>query len=126
MFTGGIGLWAVVGIAFGIWVNPLTLSGMPALQALSLIIITLWNTTITQYLWIGGLANAPDITRASFLFFLKPAIAAVLAVAILAQPLTMIQVIAIIVICGSVLVEFVYQARRKTRDVKSTVTNLSA
>jgi drug/metabolite transporter (DMT)-like permease len=124
MFTGGIGLWAVVGIAFGIWVNPLTLPDMPALQALSLIIIALWNTTITQYLWIGGLANAPDITRASFLFFLKPAIAAVLAVAILAQPLTMIQVIAIIVICGSVLVEFVYQARRKSRDINSTVTTI--
>ena len=96
MFIGGLGLWVVVGIAFGIWVNPLNLPNLPARQAWSLLVIALWNTTLTQYLWIGGLAHAPDITRASYLFFLKPAIATVLAVAILSQPLTLIQVIAII------------------------------
>ncbi len=115
MFVGGLGLWAVVGIAFGVWVNPLKLPDLPALQAWSLLVIALWNTTITQYLWIGGLAHAPDITRASYLFFLKPTIAAVLAVAILSQPLTLVQTIAIIAICGSVLTEFMYQSRRKVK-----------
>ncbi len=113
MFIGGVGLWVVVGVAFGIWVNPLDLSTMPAHKAWSLIVIALWNTTLTQYLWIGGLAHAPDITRASYLFFLKPAIAAVLAVAFLSQHLTLIQVIAIVAICGSVLIEFMYQSRQK-------------
>ena len=116
MFIGGLGLWVVVGIAFGIWVNPLNLPNLPARQAWSLLVIALWNTTLTQYLWIGGLAHAPDITRASYLFFLKPAIATVLAVAILSQPLTLIQVIAIIAICGSVLIEFMYQAKQKAKN----------
>lgn len=113
MFVGGIGLWLIVGAAFGTWVNPLALPSLPAGEAWSLLVIALWNTTLTQYLWIGGLAHAPDITRASFLFFLKPAIAAILAVAILSQPMTLIQMIAIIAICGSVLIEFVYQSRQK-------------
>jgi drug/metabolite transporter (DMT)-like permease len=113
MFIGGVGLWIVVGVAFGIWANPLDLPDMPARQAWSLVVIALWNTTITQYLWIGGLAHAPDITRASYLFFLKPAIAAVLAVVFLSQHLTLIQVVAIVTICGSVLIEFVYQSRKK-------------
>lgn len=116
MFVGGLGLWVIVGVAFGIWVNPLNLPDLPAREAWSLLVIALWNTTLTQYLWIGGLAHAPDITRASYLFFLKPAIAAVLAVAILSQPLTLIQVIAIIAICGSVLIEFMYQAKQKAKN----------
>jgi len=109
-FIGGLGIWTVVGAAFGTWVNPFILPELTAREAWSLVMIALWNTTITQYLWIGGLAHAPDITRASFLFFLKPAIAAVLAVAILSQPLTLIQGLAIAAICGSVLIEFAYQA----------------
>ena len=52
---------------------------------------------------------------------LKPAIAAVLAVAILSQPLTLIQVLAIVAICGSVLIEFAYQAAGKIRATKSDV-----
>lgn len=119
MFVGGLGLWVVVGLAFGIWVNPLNLPQMPAREAWALVVIALWNTTITQYLWIGGLAHAPDITRASYLFFLKPAIAAILAVAVLLQPLTLVQLVAIIAICGSVVVEFVYQTRGK----KAPTTN---
>ena len=120
MFIGGIGLWAVVGAAFGIWVNPFDLPAMPAREAWSLLAIAFFNTTITQYLWVGGLAHAPDITRASYLFFLKPAIAAMLAVAFLSQALTLIQIIAIIAICGSVLIEFVYESRRKRSTVAST------
>jgi len=55
----------------------------------------LWNTTITQFLWIGGLAAVPDITRGSYLFFFKPVIAAFLAVVFLSQELTPWQALAI-------------------------------
>ncbi|WP_299439302.1 DMT family transporter [uncultured Rhodospira sp.] len=113
MFLGGIGLWLLVGVAFGVWVDPTTLPERPPREAWSLLAIGLWNTTLTQYLWIGGLAHAPDITRASYLFFLKPVIAAALALVILAQPITAIQMAAIAVICGAVLVEFLWQRRRQ-------------
>ena len=39
MFIGGLGLWVVVGIAFGIWVNPLNFPNLPARQAWSLLVI---------------------------------------------------------------------------------------
>lgn len=55
--------------------------------------------------WRGGLAAVPDITRGSYLFFLKPVIAAGLAVVFLSQGLTAWQVLAMIVICTSVAVE---------------------
>ena len=102
---GAIGLWFVVGLFWKIWVNPFALFERSASQAASLIIIALWNTTITQYLWIGGLAAVPDITRGSYLFFLKPVIAAFLAVVFLNQNLTAWQILAILVICVSVLIE---------------------
>ena len=105
MMLGAVGLWLVVGIFWNIWVNPLTLFDRPASQTASLLTIALWNTTITQYLWIGGLATVPDITRGSYIFFLKPVIAAFLAVLFLNLSLTMWQVLAIGVICASVLFE---------------------
>jgi threonine/homoserine efflux transporter RhtA len=70
-----------------------------------LLTLALWNTTITQFLWIGGLAAVPDITRGSYLFFLKPVIAACLAIVFLNQSLTTWQTMAIFVICTSVVVE---------------------
>ena len=102
---GAIGLWFVVGLFWKIWVNPFALFSRPASQTASLLTIALWNTTITQYLWIGGLAAVPDITRGSYLFFLKPVIAAFLAVVFLNQNLTAWQILAILVICLSVLIE---------------------
>ena len=105
MMMGAVGLWLVVGIFWNIWVNPLSLFDRPASQTASLLTIALWNTTITQYLWIGGLATVPDITRGSYIFFLKPVIAAFLAVLFLNLSLTMWQVLAIGVICASVLFE---------------------
>jgi drug/metabolite transporter (DMT)-like permease len=105
MFMGAIGLWIVVGIFWRIWVNPVTLFDRPPDQAAALLTLVLWNTTITQFLWIGGLASVPDITRGSYLFFLKPVIAACLAVMILGQNLTAWQVLAIFVICTCVAVE---------------------
>jgi len=102
---GAIGLWIVVGLFWNIWVNPFTLFDRPKSQWISLIVIGLWNTTITQFLWIGGLAVVPDITRGSYLFFLKPVIAAVLAVLFLNQIPTGWQILAMVVICASVMVE---------------------
>ena len=43
-----------------------------------------------------------------YLFFLKPVIAAVLALFILGQPVTVLQWLAILVICGAVLLEAVW------------------
>ncbi len=113
MFMGAVGLWFVVGIFWQIWVNPLTLFDRPPGQTGALVTIALWNTTITQFLWIGGLAAVPDITRGSYLFFLKPVIAAFLAVAFLSHQLTGWQIVAIVVICSSVAVEALWSKFRQ-------------
>ena len=105
MIMGAIGLWLVVGLFWNIWVNPANLIDRPPKQIASLLTISLYNTTITQFLWIGGLAAVPDITRGSYLFFLKPVLAACLAVLFLSQTLTTWQILAIAVICASVFVE---------------------
>ena len=112
MFLGAVGLWLVIALFWGIWVNPLTLFDRTPVQTTSLLTIAIWNTTITQFLWIGGLAAVPDITRGSYLFFLKPVIAAFLAVGFLSQTLTLWQVLAIVVICSSVIVEIVWAKLR--------------
>ncbi len=54
---GAAGLWLLVGALWGIWVNPLTLFSMPEVAFWSLIVLGIWNTTITQLLWLGGLAG---------------------------------------------------------------------
>lgn len=105
LLIGAVGLFVVVGFGWGIWVNPLRLSEFPPVAFWSLLALAVLNTTITQVLWFGGLAAAPDITRASYLFFLKPVIAALLAIVILAQEPTLLQGLAILVVTGSVLVE---------------------
>ena len=105
MMIGGIGLWLAVGLAWAVWINPLTLFDRPEVAWASLLTLALWNTTATQVLWLGGLAAAPDMTRAGYLFFLKPIIAAGLALAILGDSLSALQAGAIAVVTGSVLVE---------------------
>jgi len=112
MMIGGLGLWLLVGAAFSVWVDPTALferSAGASTKGINpgwwLLVLGLWNTTITQLLWFGGLAAAPDITRASYLFFLKPVIAALLAVFILSQHPTGLQMLAILVVTGSVMVE---------------------
>jgi drug/metabolite transporter (DMT)-like permease len=105
MFLGAVGLWFVVGLAWSLWVNPLTLFDRPPQQWAALLTIAVWNTTITQFLWLGGLAAVPDITRGSYLFFLKPVIATGLAVLFLGQSVTPWQLLAIAVICSAVLAE---------------------
>ena len=112
MFIGGVGLWLVVGLVWHIWVNPATLFDRAPSQAVALITIAFFNTTITQFLWIGGLAAVPDITKGSYLFFLKPVIAALLAVLFLHQVLTAWQILAIVVICASVLVEAFWPVKK--------------
>lgn len=105
MAIGSVGLWLVVGLFFDLWVSPARLGGLSTDALVALLVIALWNTTITQFLWIGGLAAVPDITRGSYLFFLKPVIAALLAVLILKQTLTGTQLFAIFVITSSVAME---------------------
>ncbi len=100
-----IALWLGVGLFFGRWVDFTTLLDRDGGEALALVTIGLYNTTITQWLWLGGLAAAPDIARAGYLFFLKPVIAALLALFILGQPVTTVDWIAILIICGAVAFE---------------------
>jgi drug/metabolite transporter (DMT)-like permease len=107
MMLGGIGLWVLVGFAFDVWALPQRLAELPATGLGYLLVIAFWNTTITQFLWIGGLAAVPDITRGSYLFFLKPVIAALLAVWILDQGITWVQMLAIAVVCASVFGEII-------------------
>ncbi|MGF1527875.1 MAG: DMT family transporter [Candidatus Competibacterales bacterium] len=117
LFLGALGLWLVVGLAWGIWVNPATLTQRPPEQVTALVALALWNTTITQWLWIGGLAAVPDITRGSYLFFLKPIIATGLAVGLLQQGVTGIQLWAMAIICGAVVVEFCWPRRESPTAV---------
>jgi len=105
LMTSGIGLWIGVGLIYGIWVAPHTLFDRPAADFSWIMILAFWNTTVSQFLWLGGLAVAPDITRASYLFYLKPIIAAALAIMILNNDISLLQVFAILVVTGSVLVE---------------------
>ena len=112
MMLGGVGLWLGVGAAWGIWVNPLTIFEREPSEVTMgidpgwwILVLALWNTTVTQLLWFGGLASAPDITRASYLFFLKPVIAAGLALVILGEETSLLQALAIVVVTGSVFVE---------------------
>jgi len=124
MTIGAVGLWIIVGVAFGIWVDPLDLFEKPADAAIALLILGFWNTTLTQLFWLGGLAAAPDITRASYLFFLKPVITALLALFFLSQPINGWQILAIVVICSSVLVELGWPyVRRQAREVAEKVGN---
>jgi drug/metabolite transporter (DMT)-like permease len=105
---GAAGLWVIVGVAWNVWVDPFTLFDRSPIERWSLLTLGLWNTTITQLLWLGGLAAVPDITRGSYLFFLKPVIAALLAFLFLTQPINGVQMLAVVIICGSVVVEILW------------------
>jgi len=118
LVIGALGLWVTVGLGWGVWVNPAALFARPSGESWSLLILGLWNTTVTQVLWIGGLAAAADITRASYLFFLKPVIAAALALVLLAQPVTALQVLAIMLVTGCVAIE-IFWPRLTAKRAKS-------
>lgn len=113
IMIGGIGLWCCVALFFGSTVNVANLFDMKPIVWGAILILAFWNTTITQYLWIGGLAAAPDITRASYLFFLKPVIAAILATAFLGEELSWLKGGAIIIVTGSVFIELFFSANAK-------------
>ena len=115
---GAIGLWVGVGLFWGKWVNPLSLTEKPAVAIWSLIVLGLWNTTITQLLWLGGLASATDMTRASYLFFLKPVVAAGLAILFLGDSPTWLQIAAIAIVSGSVFVEVLWPQKRLAEKQK--------
>ena len=99
---GGVGLWIIVGAAWGVWINPADVLSLPPIAAWSLLTLAFFNTSISQVLFFGGIAAAKDPTRAGFIFFLKPVIAAVLAFMFLSQPITGLQIIAIAIVCGSI------------------------
>ncbi len=105
---GALGLWLVVGAAWGIWVDPTTLFERPPQAYLSVLTLGFWNTTIAMVLWLGGLAAVSDMGRANYLFFFKPVIAACLAFFILRQEITAIQLLAIAAITLCVSVEVFY------------------
>lgn len=115
MAIGAAGLWAVVGAAWGIWVDPTTIMAQEGDALAAILVLALYNTTITQFLWVGGLAAVPDVTRGSYLFFLKPVIAAFLALAYLGQELSLYQGLAIAVICGAVALEALWGGARRSR-----------
>ncbi len=120
---GAFALFATVGLAWGIWVDPTTLFDRPPQQYLAMMTLGWWNTTIAMVLWLGGLAAVPDMGRANYLFFLKPVIAAGLAFFILGQTVSSIQMLAIAVICGCVAVEVFWDqirslfGRRRTERI---------
>ena len=105
LFLGGLVLWVGVGLLFGRWVMFWRLGDLALPALIGIVVLALYNTTLTQWLWIGGLAAVPDITRGSYLFFLKPVMAAFLSVTYLGTRLSVWQLLAIIVICAAVAFE---------------------
>ena len=105
LFLGGFILWIGVGLLFGRWVSFWNFSDLALTVMVGIVVIILYNTTLTQWLWIGGLAAVPDITRGSYLFFLKPVVAAFLSVTFLGISLSIWQTFAILIICSAVATE---------------------
>lgn len=115
-YTFAIGfffLYAVVGLAWNIWINPLEIVDKQPVQIAGIVTIGVWNTAIAMAVWMAGLAAAPDGQRANYMFFLKPVIAALLAIAILGEPLSALQVLAIAAICSCVALEYYWTTRRE-------------
>ena len=113
-FIGFFLLWVVVGFGWGVWVNPLSLAEKTPEQVFGILTIGVWNTAIAMALWLWGLSAASDPQRANYLFFLKPVIAALLAVAILGDGLSLLQGFAIFAICFCVAIEYVWTRRITT------------
>ncbi|MEM7523521.1 MAG: DMT family transporter [Pseudomonadota bacterium] len=112
---GFVFLFVVVGVGWGVWVNPLSLGQKTPDQIAGILTIGIWNTAIGMAVWLAGIAAAPDPQRANYLFFLKPVIAAFLAVAILGDSLTILQGLAIFAICFCVAMEYVWTQRLVAR-----------
>ncbi|MDE0060246.1 MAG: DMT family transporter [Defluviicoccus sp.] len=123
MALGGIGAWLAVGAFWGRWVDPAAIAVLPRASVAAILAMALFNTTITQFVWIGGLAALPDMTRGAYLFFLKPVIAAALAVAFLGTSLSALQIAAAVFICSTVLVEIAWP--RLTRFARGRASGRS-
>ena len=111
-FLGFFFLWPVVGLFWGVWVDPFSLAEKTPQQIAGILTIGVWNTAIAMALWLWGLSAAPDPQRANYLFFFKPVIAAILAVVILGDRLSWLQGLAIFAICFCVMMEYVWTQRR--------------
>lgn len=123
-YTFAIGfffLWTVVGVGWGVWVNPLSIAEKTEMQVIGILTIGIWNTAIGMAVWLAGIAAAPDPQRANYLFFLKPVIAAFLAVAFLGDALTWLQGLAIFAICFCVALEFIWTRRDAARAASRAV-----
>ncbi|MGI9435089.1 MAG: DMT family transporter, partial [Geminicoccaceae bacterium] len=57
-------LYAVVGLAWGVWVNPLSLFAKQPEQIAGILTIGIWNTAMAMTLWLAGMTFAPDPQRA--------------------------------------------------------------
>ena len=123
MALGGAGAWLAVGALWGRWVDPAAIAALPRGSVAAILAMALFNTTITQFVWIGGLAALPDMTRGAYLFFLKPVIAAALAVVFLGTSLSALQIAAAVFICSTVLVEIAWP--RLTRFARSRASGRS-
>jgi len=104
-------LYLIVGLAWGLWVDPLTLFDKRPEQIAGIFTIGIWNTTIAMILWLAGLSFAPDLVRANYMFFLKPVIAAFLAIVIIGDSLSLMQGMAIFAILFCVGMEYVWTDR---------------
>ena len=105
---GAFALWITVHLVWEISVNPLTLFDRPPQAYGSILALGIWNTCIGFILWLWGISNAPDISRANYLFFLKPVIAALLAWIILNNTISGLQILAILMVTGFVTLELSY------------------
>lgn len=123
MALGGAGAWLAVGALWGRWVDPAGIALLPHGSVAAIAVMALFNTTVTQFVWIGGLAALPDMTRGAYLFFLKPVIAAALAVVFLGSSLSTLQIAAAVLICSTVGVEIGW--RRLSARARSWVTGRS-
>lgn len=114
---GFFAVWPVVGLVWGVWVNPLDLFARSASEAGAIIALGIWNTCIGFILWLWGLGNVPDVGRGNYLFFLKPVIATILAFFILGDHITWPQLLAVTAITGFVMAEIVYGEMRSKAAV---------
>ena len=116
---GAFALWITVRLAWEISVNPLTLFERTPHAYWSILALGIWNTCIGFILWLWGISNAPDISRANYLFFLKPVIAALLAWIILSNAISSLQILAIIMVTGFVTLEIFYETiKQKLKDLR--------
>ena len=116
---GAFALWITVRLAWQISVNPLTLFERAPQAYWSILTLGIWNTCIGFILWLWGISNAPDVSHANYLFFLKPVIAALLAWIILSNAISSLQILAIIMVTGFVTLEMFYETiKQRWKDLR--------